>query len=419
MKGFRKAVLLPLVLGIVSCASVPVADVAPGERPAVDTDEAGLWQAMDRDEYRLQTSSEVIRDADLQRYVETVLCRVAPAHCGDIRVYVVPSRGFNALMAPNGMMIVFTGLLARLSSEAELAAVISHEVAHYLKRHSLQRIRDVRNRTNVLQTAGAILSAGVGIATASANAASSAGDYGRALRRYDVALDISQLGSSLLQAMEIFTVLSVLEYSRDQEMEADRLGTMSMAEAGYPPEATAGIWRYMMEEEQHRTRTSPVYLRTHPSSAQRQREATLLAATLGEAVGKDQDRTAEYLAQIAPFRNEWLHHARRGMSFEQQRTLLARQRDVGAQLGLVAFHEASMYRQRGDAGDAGRALSLLETATQNEGHPVETWRDLGTMLADGGRDAEARAAFEKYVQLAPDAADVLLVRGYLGEEVSQ
>ena len=401
MTGFRKAVLAPLVLGIASCASVPVAEVTPGERPAVDTDEAGFWQAMDRDEYRLQTSSEVIRHADLQRYVEAVLCRVAPDHCEDVRVYVVPSRGFNALMAPNGMMIVFTGLLVRLASEAEFAAVIGHEVAHYLKRHSLQRIRDVRNKTNMLQATGAILSAGVGVAPLS------------------TAFEIAQIGSSLLQAMEIYTVLSVLAYSRDQELEADHLGIMSIAEAGYPPEAAGDVWRYMMEEERHRVRTSPAYLRTHPGSAQRQREATLIATTLGSGTQGDLDRAVDYMAQIAPFRNEWLHHARRGMSFEQQRTLMERQRDIGVGLGLVAFHEAQMYRQRGDSGDADKALSLLETAAQNEGHPVETWRDLGLMLSDAGRSADAKVAFEEYLQLAPDAADVLLILGYLHESIPQ
>ena len=418
MIGLSKAVLVSLVLGIASCASVPVAEVTPGERPAVDTDEAGLWQAMDRDEYRLQTSSEVIRHADLQRYVEAVLCRVAPDHCEDVRAYVVPSRDFNALMAPNGMMIVFTGLLVRLASEAELAAVIGHEVAHYLKRHSLQQIRDVRNKTNVLQTTGAILSAGVGVATARANAASSAGQYGRAIRRYDAAFEIAQIGSSLLQAMEIYTVLSVLAYSRDQELEADHLGITSIAEAGYPPEAAGDVWRYMMEEERHRARTPPGYLRTHPGSAQRQREAALIATKLGGTQG-DLDRAVDYMAQIAPFRNEWLHHARRGMSFEQQRTLMERQRDIGVGLGLVAFHEAQMYRQRGDSGDADKALSLLETAAQNEGHPVETWRDLGLMLSDAGRSADAKVAFEEYLQLAPDAADVLLILGYLHESIPQ
>ena len=407
------------VLGIASCASVPVADVKPGERPAIDTDEGGLWQAMDRDEYRLRTSSEVIRDANLQRYVEAVLCRVAPAHCEDVRVYLLPSRGFNALMAPNGVMIVYTGLLVRLANEAQLAAVLGHEVAHYSKRHSLQRIRDMRDKTNVLQTTGAILSAGVGVATASGNAAASSGQYGSAIRRYDTALEIAQIGSSLLRAMEIYTVLSVLEYSREHESEADRLGTLSIAEAGYPAEATGEVWAYMMAEERHQARTLPVYLRTHPSSGQRQRKAVLLAETLSRNDGGDPSGKMDYLVQMAPFRNEWLHHARRGMSFEQQRTLVERQREIGASLGLIAFHEAQMYLQRGGLGDADRALTLLRTATENEGHPVETWRELGMALRESGRGLEAKVAFEKYLGLAPSAADALLIESYLSGRVAQ
>ena len=407
------------VLGMTSCASVPMADIAPGERPAIDTDEAGLWQAMDRDEYRLQTSSEVVRDPALQNYLETVLCRVAPSHCEDVRLYVLPGRNFNAFMAPNGMMAVFTGLLIRVASEAQLAAVIGHEVAHYQKRHSLQRFRDWRNKTNLLQATGAVLSAGVGVATASAQAAGSAGQYGRAIRQYDTARGIAQIGSSLLQAMEVYAILSRLEFSREQETEADQLGTLSIAEAGYPAEATGGIWAYMMEEEQHRERTLPTYLRTHPSSTQRQKAATLLVARTNSDDRVRQDGRVEYLAQIAPFRDKWLHHARQGMSFEGQRTLLDRQRQIGARPGLIAFHEAQMYRRRAGPDDADQALTLLQTAAKNEGHPVETWRELGMVLMDAGRGPEAKAAFGRYLELAPQAVDAALIRGYLSGRISQ
>ena len=415
---FCSAMFLLVALGMMSCASVPATDIAPGERPSIHTDEAGLWQAMDRDEYRLRTSAEIIQDPDLQHYMQTVLCRVAPSHCEDIRLYVLPSRGFNALMAPNGMMIIYTGLLIRLASEAQLAAVIGHEIAHYQKRHTLQRFRDVRNKTNALKAGGAILSASVGVVAASGDAAGSAGRFGRAIRRYDTAREIAQVGSSLLQAMEIYAILSMLEYSREQESEADLLGTLSITKAGYPAEAAAGVWRYMMEEERHRVRKVPGYLRTHPNSEQREREATLFAAKVDGEDQAYQDSAADYLAQIAPFRNEWLRRARQGMSFEEQRTLVERQRDIGVRLGLIAFHEAQMYRRRGETGDADRALSLLQTATQNEGHPVETWREFGVALSDVGRSPEARTAFAKYLKLAPHAVDAPLIKSYLSGRVS-
>ncbi|MDE0443038.1 MAG: M48 family metallopeptidase [Gammaproteobacteria bacterium] len=142
----------PLFLGLSACASQPVDDASPGERPATDTDEAGLWQMLERDEYKLQTSTGVVRDPALQAYLESVLCRVVRDHCADIRLYVLPGGGMNAAMAPNGMMLVFTGLLVRLENEAQLAAVLGHEAAHYVKRHTLQRWRDLRARTATLHT---------------------------------------------------------------------------------------------------------------------------------------------------------------------------------------------------------------------------------------------------------------------------
>lgn len=407
---------LLVVLGITSCAQVPIADAPPGERPAIDTDEAGIWQAMDRDEYRLRTSTEVIRDPALQAYLQDVLCRVAPAYCEDIRLYVLPSRDFNAAMAPNGMMLVFTGLLIRLASEAELAAVLGHEVAHYQKRHSLQRFRDLRSKTNVLQATGAILSAGVGVAAASANAAASAGRYGQAIDRYQNARMIANVGSSLLRTLELYTILSVLEYSREQEAESDHLGIRSISEAGYPPDAAAKIWMYMMQENKHRKRTTPTYLRTHPTSEQRQKEATLLAKTLDRDQPMGQDGKQKYMRQIAPFRNDWLHRARQHMSFDQERALIERQRDINAHPALVAFHEAQMYRRRSDPGDMDRALSLLQLAVKRDGCPVEAWRELGMVLLDVEQSAEARSAFERYLELAPEAVDAPLVLSYLDGE---
>ena len=415
----RRSAAIGLALGIGACAQAPVPDMAPGEEPAIGTDEAGLWQAVDRDEYRLQTSSAVIRDPDLQGYLETVLCRVAPDNCNDVRLYVLPDRNFNAYMAPNGMMIVYTGLLIRLANEAQLAAILGHEVAHYRKRHSLQRFRDMRSKNNILRTAGAVLSASVGIATASGNAAASAGRYSRAVSQYDTARMIAQTGSSVLQAMEIHAFLSVLEYSREQESESDQLGALWMAAAGYPAAAIAAIWAHMLKEEAQRKRSLPAYLRMHPTSVQRQKAAELLAAGIDKDDRAGQDRRAAYLARIAPFRNKWLHQARLGTPFELERLLIERQREIGVAPGLLALHEAGMYRRRNDAGDADRALSSLQTAVRNDGHPPETYRELGIALSDAGRVEEAKSAFQKYLTLAPEAVDRAMVIGYLEGTASE
>src|SRR6185436_15359250 len=99
-------------------------------RPLDDSEEGGLWALMDREEARLKR----------------IACRLAGDHCPDMRVYLVRTPVFNASMAPNGMMQVWSGLLLRTSNEAQLAAVLGHEIGHYMARHTLERLRDVKQR---------------------------------------------------------------------------------------------------------------------------------------------------------------------------------------------------------------------------------------------------------------------------------
>ena len=116
-------------------------------RPDLASDEGGLWALMDRDETRLRRSPLLMADASLRDYLQGVVCRLGGEHCADVRVYPMRTPWFNASMAPNGMVQVWSGLLLRVDNEAQLAAVLAHELAHYLQRHSVERLRDARGRS--------------------------------------------------------------------------------------------------------------------------------------------------------------------------------------------------------------------------------------------------------------------------------
>ncbi|RYY77545.1 MAG: hypothetical protein EOO24_44915 [Comamonadaceae bacterium] len=125
-------------------------------RPAADTDEGGLWGLMDREEQRLRRSPLTIRDARLQAYLQRLVARLAPAHSADIRVHAVRMPVFNAMMAPNGMMMVWSGLLLRAENEAQLAAIVGHELGHYLERHSVEQLRAARDRAVIGSVIGMV-----------------------------------------------------------------------------------------------------------------------------------------------------------------------------------------------------------------------------------------------------------------------
>lgn len=105
----------------------PTAQPVPAGYIPTDKDERGLWMQLDTVERGLTTSEFVVRDPALNDYVRGVLCRtVGDARCAAIRLYIVRTAEFNATMAPNGMMTVYTGLLLRVRDEAQLAAILGH-----------------------------------------------------------------------------------------------------------------------------------------------------------------------------------------------------------------------------------------------------------------------------------------------------
>jgi len=127
-----------------------LADLAPAHRPDPKSDEAGIWYQMEKAERRIKTAGQRYRNPEVAAYLASVTCRVAGDYCKDIRVYTIRAPGLGAGMYPNGMMHISTGLLLRVQNEAQLAAVIGHETGHYLRQHSLQRLRDMIDKTNSL-----------------------------------------------------------------------------------------------------------------------------------------------------------------------------------------------------------------------------------------------------------------------------
>ena len=412
----RHAVIASLLLIVSGCAAAPVGDAQPGERPSLETDEAGLWQMVERDEFRLQTSAEVIRDQELQSYLDGVLCRVAPDYCGDIRIYVIPSYGFNAFMMPNGTMGVFTGLLLRLENEAQLAAILGHEVAHYTRRHSLQAWRAWRAKAGTWQTVASIVSAGAGVAAANANAAAASGQYGRAIEQAELARSIANVGSAVLTTLEYYAVFSQLAYSRQNESESDALGLKMMHAGGYDPATAAEAWQVLETEEALDDGYVPAFLRTHPPPGDRKARIAAQSADL------EPDQThalarngAAYRERIAPFRHAWLRYARSGLSPTFEAALLERQRQIGVPAGLLSFHEADMYRKRGGEGDDERALAAFRKALEGPGCPAEAHREYGLALWDAGLRQSARQAFEDYLDADPDAVDHAMIESYIEE----
>jgi len=356
------------------------------QRPDPASDEGGLWAFLDREEARLKRSRFLLRDGPLNHYVSGVACRLAGDHCPDTRVYLVRSPFFNASMAPNGMMQVWTGLLLRMANEAQLAAVLGHELGHYLARHGVEQLRDAKARSAFGQFLGmAFGAAGVGAAGSLAQ--------------------LALLGGSFA-------------YSREHEREADRIGQELMLAAGYPPLEASTVWGQLFAELKAEedwagdAGTRSILFASHPDPEERSLAMAQNAATMG---GSNADTGSEALAQqLRGHRREWLEDELRRRKSGETIALLQRllaQSDNGE----LRFFLAETYRLRAAAGDSERALAAYGEAEARAGYPPELYRSRAMLQRQAGDEKAARESFQRYLSLRPDGDDVEMIRGYLRE----
>ena len=144
----------------------------------------------------------------------------------------------NAFAMPGGKIAVYTGLLQHVDSDDELAAVIGHEIAHVQLKHSNQRM------------SAEVIRAAVGVAAAVGTSDMEEDDRNKILAAYGIGTQVGIM----------------LPFSRNHETEADRVGLMIAARAGYDPRAAIRFWQKM---GQANPRSLPEFLSTHPSSDSR------------------------------------------------------------------------------------------------------------------------------------------------------
>lgn len=358
-------------------------------RPESSSDEGGLWALLDREEAKLKRSRFVVRDQALQARLADIACRLAGDHCPDVRVYVVRTPIFNASMAPNGMLQIWTGLLLRMANEAQLAAVLGHEIGHYLARHSLEQLRDAKSRSAFGQFLGLALgAAGVGNVGLAAQLALAAGSF---------------------------------SYSREHERQADHIGLELMAAAGYEPMEASRVWEQLLGELKAESdwtgdpASRSVLFATHPEPDERRVDLAARAAAM--TVPHAITGAEEWRKLMAPHQWDLLEDELRRHRPGESLALLDRLIQAAPTDGMLHYFRGEVYRLRADEGDRQRALAAYALAEQQANAPAELYRCRGLLLRAAGDKAGARQAFARYLSLRPNAEDAEMIGSYMKEGV--
>jgi beta-barrel assembly-enhancing protease len=215
-------------------------------------------------------------DAELQRYVNRVGRWVATqSRRPDLKwsFAVLDTPTINAFAVPGGTIFISVGLLKRLKSESELAGVLGHEVAHVMQRHHVKAIQAAA-KTDLMKMIGSEV----------VDARSGATPLGKE-------------GIKLLTS----TGLTIMSKGLDKadEFEADRIGAVLAARAGYDPYGLVAVLQMLAAVKQEESGFS-LMMSTHPTPNDRLTELEKFTSTLDRFAAQPQveDRFAKVLAQL-------------------------------------------------------------------------------------------------------------------------
>ncbi len=186
-------------------------------------------------EKNLDKSGALIKDESLNNYLNEVLHRIIQDSRLSVKVLRSPS--INAFAIANGTIFVCTGLLARIKNEAQLAALLSHEMVHIINDHSYQ---------NLLNTKKMALSSA----------------------KKQIGLEFF-FGSLATNIVNLTLKSAVSGYSRDLEREADSLGLIKMKEASYAPIEFRNLFLILKDHIEKENIEQPYFFSTHPALTER------------------------------------------------------------------------------------------------------------------------------------------------------
>ncbi len=362
------------------------AEFAPGYRPDSSSLEAGIWQQVEDVERNVKTSHLVMADDDLRLYLADLVCRLDSEYCRDFRVYPMRIPLFNATMYPNGMMQVWSGLLLRVANEAQLMTVLGHEMGHYMRRHTLKHYESASNTANFLSFVG-------------------------------LGLAVGGLGE-LAQAAQLAGMGLIFSHSRQNEREADAYGVKVMSGAGYNPWQAPKIWRRLIAENEvakHKRFRDPFYA-SHPSEAERVKNLEGYAQSLGFSEHQTSNDTGEFQKIIGKHRSMLIEDQLKLRQYNQTELILNWMMEEQTRLGETQYYLGELYRMRDEAGDQQRAQGHYANALQHTDTPFEAHRALGILHLKQGDKAKANDAFQRYLQLKPEASDREMILSYIGDQ---
>jgi predicted Zn-dependent protease len=403
--------------GIFSGSGLPTnpATSPPGHSGLPDLGDESLSLATPTQERRLgesvvrqiRASGAYLDDPEVNDYLNDLGHRLvaavpSPDSPFEFEFFAVADPGINAFALPGGFVGVNMGLILLTQSESELAAVLAHEISHVTQHHYTRSVAG--QQRSLLYSLGAL---------ALAIAAAKAGAGG------------AQTIPAGIMAAQGLAIQSQLNYTRENEYEADRIGFQRLDAAKFDTNAMATFMERLQKSGRFSEGTAPSYLRTHPVTTERIAEAQaraygkpyrqvpdsldfqLVRALLRSYQGTPREAVAYFDDSIAEHKYNNEIAARYGLvasllrteNWTRAKAELATLQKIAPPSPMIDAMAGHVYME---SGDLNRAIAIFEGALAKYPNKMQLIYDYPDALLKAKRPKDAAAFLEKELALYPN-----------------
>ncbi len=319
----------------------------------------------------LRDQGQILDDPEINEYIQAIGSRLAShAQEGNTKFtfFVVKDRGINAFALPGGFVCVNAGLLLATTGESELAGVLSHEISHVTQRHIARSVQE-QSKASLASTAAMLAAILLGAVSGNSN-----------------------VGMAGVMAGQSAALQHQLNFSRDNEYEADRVGIGVMAAAGYDPNSMGTFFETLERRMGNPGPNAKIleFLQTHPVTSGRVAEAKNRAAQY--PIVRPIDTTGYRLAR------ERVHVMTLGPE-DNPRDVYADAANVDLAVADYRYYGRALALMQANA--PAESLPILKDLVQRHPDTIEYHSALGQALLAAGDIKQSREVLARAKDLFP------------------
>lgn len=378
------AFVLMLCVVAVGCSTTNLPPLI--EDSSVQEDEQRFWLLAEEEQAVLEGSGIIYEDPELEDYLQQIARRLRPPEVQEkftFRVRIIKDPHLNAFAFPNGVIYIHTGLLARLDNEAQLAALLGHEMTHCTHRHTLRASKGVEKHKSVLTFKR------------------------EAMARF------GKVGDLLALLGTAGSMAALTGYSHHLETEADMVGLELMSKAGYEPIEALRLFEHLKHELETQNIRAPFFFGTHPRLQKRIHNCKDFLDDLKQDEGQGIKNREVFLEKIHKAILYNAHLDLRAGRFG------AAQRGAEKYLGIREddargyFLLGEIFRQRGGAGGSIKAKEFYEKAISMDQSYADPHKAIGLIYFKEREWLLAKRSFESCLVLSQYQPDWPYIERYL------